>query len=127
MPPAAYDGWEMDEQLRHIERVLTGGAARSDPPDADAWKGPKRTDAAHAGAPAWHMPSARRPSRRTDEIVPARRRPPVLLTGTIALLGAGAFGVGIGLLAWSYALGRQELAPLGTPSPWADRSFSSSD
>ena len=34
--PAVYDGWEMDEQLRHIERLLTGGNARADQSGTDA-------------------------------------------------------------------------------------------
>jgi hypothetical protein len=104
----------MDEQLRHIERVLTGGNARADQPGTDPWKGPRRSDAAHAGAPAWHVRPARRSSRQAES-APARRRPPAVLKGTLTLLGAAAFGLGIGLLGWSYALGRPELAPLGAP------------
>ena len=44
---------------------------------------------------------------------PARRRPPAVLKERSSLVGAAAFGVGIGLLAWSYALRRPELAFLG--------------
>ena len=47
--PTLYDGWEMDEQLRHIERVLVSNRLRSDQPAA-AERGMVRTDAPHAGA-----------------------------------------------------------------------------
>ena len=101
-------------QLRHIERVLTGGNGRRiagrrrlEGAEADR-RGPCRGPGLARASGAAAFPA-------DAEIAPARRRPPALLTGTIALLGAAAFGVGIGLLAWSYALGRPELAPLGAP------------
>jgi len=104
-----FDGWEMDEKLRHVERVLSGGK------DQKVLPVPQRAEAAHAGPPAWHVRPTRRSSRRRAETIAVRRRPTALLTGTIALAGATVFGVGVGLLAWSYALGRPALAPLGAP------------
>jgi len=113
--PAVYDGWEMDEQLRHIERVLT--AARPARISRAQTPGRSRSGAMRAHAGARLGTCVRRgglPGSPPKAPLPVAVRPPVL-RGTIVLLGTAAFGVGIGLLAWSYALGRPQLAPLGAP------------
>src|SRR3990172_9278511 len=57
-PPPTYDGWELDEQLRHIERLLDTG--KPDDGDEAPSRRYARLDAAHAGTPGWHYPAAAR-------------------------------------------------------------------
>jgi hypothetical protein len=99
-----YDGWEMDEQLRHIERMLRS---------AEGPRRERRIDFGHVGQPPWHASALRSSSVRRS---PASRAHGLVLTictwfflalGTTCSLGGGT------LLAWSVVDGRQQLWTVG--------------
>jgi hypothetical protein len=101
-----YDGWELDQQLRHIEHVLHGVKRKQHSPST-------RIDRAHAAGPDWHVPVARPPEKRQK----AGGR----MTGSRLLMW---FSIGLGtisslyggvLLGWSLATGRQDLWNTGLP------------
>jgi hypothetical protein len=116
-----YDGWEIEEQLRHAFRVLRStrtGTNQEAPAD-----GPKfRVDAGHR-VPAPHAKKARRASRRIDRPAAAKRRQtPASGGGLLAALvwlalslGTMAFGCGLALLGWSAYAHSQELWTIGAP------------
>ena len=75
-----------------------------------------RTDAPHAGPPAWHIQPAQEPATRPVRVKPARRGwLSGLVIWTAVTLGSTAFVCGGALLVWSYVTGRQELWTLGMP------------
>ena len=114
----SYDGWELDEQLRHIERVLHAARANQ---TAEAMSGREtmRFDTAHAVQPDWHMPVA------TRSFAPQQVAPRTAEDGRRAGAGAGTalcFGLGMisffagsAFLGWSWTTGRQELWAVGLP------------
>ncbi len=113
-PPAPYDRWELEEKLRHIERML-----RIDEPDtsrrpAEAGQRVARIDAAHAQPPGWHQPqaarakAARRRARSRGLWLP-------MLTWTVLATGLMASAFGGVLLAWAALGGRQDLWAIGLP------------
>jgi hypothetical protein len=103
-----YDGWELDEQLQHIQRVLRTGktsvgqreVARFDPPQA--------------GPPAQHVAAPNRPGtkRKTGR---KRRAVSSAFTWFAVALGTTSFACGGVLLIWSLATGRHELWDVGLP------------
>jgi hypothetical protein len=111
--PALYDDWEVDEQLRHIGRVLAV--------DSDEATEPKlitRIDDAHTPAPAPHQ----RPDwtgrvggmLRKVETVQSQGILPAL-TWLAMLLGTMAIVCGGVLVAWSWLGERPELWRIGQP------------
>ena len=107
-----YDAWELDEDLRHIARLIhePSGSGKAETPDRTF-----RLDAAHAGP----TPSHERPARRAAKLPrPTPReggRLAAFLTWTALSIGLLAFVCGGSLLGWSLATGRPELWALGTP------------
>ena len=112
--PSAYDGWELDEQLRHIERTLQTDKAKATEADAIYQREAARFDLPHAGPAAWHVPAASPPNQRTTRTAD---RGSVLgaLTWLALSLGTASFVCGGILLGWSLATGRQELWTIGLP------------
>jgi transcription initiation factor TFIIIB Brf1 subunit/transcription initiation factor TFIIB len=114
--PPIYDGWEIDEQLRHLRRVLGRAAV----PDGTADQPKFRLDAGH-GVPLPHMKRTRRPSRKSKRAAAAAKehasgdRLLAALAWTALFLGTVGFGCGLGLLGWSMNTGRQDLWTIGTP------------
>ena len=113
--PPLDDGWELDQQLRHIEHVLgmdkSGYGCRKAAYRQEA----ARLDPPNAGPPGWHLPSAGKPVR-AKRPQPQRSNP--LLAGLtwIALsLGTMAFVCGGVLLGWSLWGDRPELWNVGMP------------
>jgi hypothetical protein len=104
--PPSYDGWEMDEQLRHIERMLR---------PAEVARRQTRIDLGHAGRPTWHTPVAhsagtrRKPAGRAPGYASAVFTWTILALGTISSLGGGI------LLACSVVANRQQLWTIGLP------------
>lgn len=116
-PLPEYDGWELEQKLRHVERVL-----RRDQPDdeqraASGRQQASRLDPAHAASAGWHYPAvaqAKSARKRTAGDSAAEPWLPMLTWATLAL-GVMAFVCGGVLLAWSAASGRQELWTIGMP------------
>ncbi len=122
-PPAAapdpmpYDGWELDEQLRHIERVLAANRLRGEPAAAGGEQETSRADWPHAAVPAWHVQPASRPARQPMPRKPARKGWVLgLLIGTALTLGPLAVIGGAALLGWSLVTGRQDLWVFAAPT-----------
>lgn len=112
--PPCYDGWDLDEQLRHIERVLEAGHGknpiRSTPrPEAH------RLDPPHGGPPAWHITPAAQPARRRRRRSTGAASAMGALAWIALSLGTMSFLCGAILLGWSLVTGRQELWTLGLP------------
>ncbi len=113
-PAPAYDGWELDEQLRHIERVLHAAKGQDHAPPAIERQPTTRFDLPHAGPTAWHVPpgnSGKRPKAPEVAHDPGSQA----LTWLALLLGTMSFVCGGILLAWSMAAGRPELWSIGLP------------
>jgi len=110
-----YDGWELDQQLEHIHRVLARGKT-DDPRLKTAYQQEvSRLDPPHAGPPQPHL-------RPTGKPAPAPRAPRSkksasrsFLTWTTLSLGTMAFVCGGVLLGWSLLGDRAELWNLGMP------------
>jgi len=111
---SSYDGWEMDEQLRHAERVLQINKVRGREAESIYRREASRFDLPHAGPAAWHVPAASPPKERTTC---AADRGSVLgaFTWLALSLGTASFVCGGILLGWSLATGRQELWTVGLP------------
>ena len=112
--PSAYDGWELDEQLRHIERALQTDKVKATEADTIYRREAARFDLPHAGPAAWHVPAASPPKQRTTRTAD---RGSVLgaITWLALSLGTASFVCGGILLGWSLATGRQELWTIGLP------------
>ena len=115
--PPAYDPWELEQQLRHVERLLRIDRPDRDrePPDTPGqWA---RLDASHVGPLGWHCPTVARAKAARKRAAQPRRPEswlPVLTWSVLAVgLMASAFG-GV-LLVWASASGRNELWTLGMP------------
>jgi hypothetical protein len=127
--PPFFDAWEVDEQLRHIERMLrivqsrcmsteSRPSAEINPREAIEQHDALRHDAFHAGPPAWHQPLAEERRKAKSNASSKHNRRPILsrlVTWSILLLGTGSFVCGGALLGWSTYSGRTELWNLGLP------------
>jgi hypothetical protein len=114
--PSAYDGWDLDEQLRHIQRTLHVNNAKAAESDAIYQREAVRFDLPHAGPTAWHVPEAS-PSPSKQRKGRSGERGSVLgaLTWFALSAGTASFVCGGILLGWSLATGRQELWTIGLP------------
>lgn len=124
--PFPYDSWEIDEELRHIGRVLGegDGTRRRTEPVARALPA-ARLDAPHARIPPWHVAG----TAEAGTIEDGRARPILVErashpggTSILAVVGWAALSLGTMalccggiLLAWSALTGRQELWNIGVP------------
>jgi hypothetical protein len=113
-PNPHYDSWEMDEDLRHVERLLLSSrpaepvARRTRPARADRY----RVDRAHSEPPIRHRP----PARKRKKPAKKERHPLLAAVAWIMLsLGTMIFACGGVLLAWSVLDARQELWTIGIP------------
>ena len=113
--PPSYDGWEVDEELRHIERLLQTGRATSGDVEASCRPAASRFDLPHANGPAWHVPAAGQPDRQRKTHRDNRGSAPGFITWLALSLGTTGFVCGGVLLGWSLATGRQELWSVGLP------------
>jgi len=113
--PPSYDGWELDEELRHVQRLLQIGKAPSH--DADAIRRPaaSRIDLPHAAAPGWHSPAAGHSDKKRQADLGDPGAVQGVFTWLALLLGATSFVCGGILLGWSLATGRHELWTIGLP------------
>lgn len=112
-PMAGYDGWELDEQLAHIQRVLQSGKAMDRQPLATMRRESTRFDPPQMDVPAQHVAANRSGKRRKS----ARRRRSISSFFTWLVLSLGAMSLVCGgvLLVWSLTAGRHELWNVGLP------------
>jgi hypothetical protein len=110
----ALDSWELDEQLRHIGRVLHTAKEKDPQPESIERREAIRIDLSHAGPPEWHVPATSpgqpRRARSTGRAAGSR-----VFTWPALLLGTMSFACGGILLGWSLVAGRQELSAIGWP------------
>ena len=109
---AGYDGWELDEQLRHIGRVLQTDKSRGDDAAAACRREADRFDFPHADLPRRHAAGAK---RRNAPKIKRSSGAGALIWCTLSL-GTTSFVCGGILLGWSMATGRQELWTIGLPA-----------
>lgn len=116
--PPTCDGWELDQQLRHIEQVLGAEKVGAEKPNSGQLgtayqQQAARLDPSHAGPAAWHpLPSAK-PARTAKR---ESTRPLVAgLVWAALSLGTTAFVCGGILLGWSIYADRSELWDVGMP------------
>ena len=113
--PAACDTWELEQQLQHIQRLLT--IYRMDLPNGGTGDEQTRVrvDTSHRSAAHRHNP----PRHRSRRSAPRRTgRPGGLLgavTWTLLSLGIMALACGAVLLGWSALAGREALWSTGMP------------
>jgi hypothetical protein len=118
--PPIYDGWEIDEQLRHFRRVLGQTPASREKFNEPAAQPRFRVDASH-GVAAPHRKRARRLSRKTRQAASAAKqhvpgdRVLAMLAWTTMSLGTMGFVCGLALMSWSANMGRQDLWSIGSP------------
>lgn len=113
--PPIDDGWELDQQLEHIERVLSAakvGGRQSPPAERQEVV---RLDPAHPVPAAYHLPLAGKSARGKTRDSRESSAALAVLTWTILSLGTTAFVCGGMLLGWSFVANRQELWNLGLP------------
>jgi len=116
-PPPAYDGWELDEQLRHIERLLEIHKRDRAQHEAACQRELARLHATHGGPPGWHYPAAvkaKAAKRRSERSSSTETWLPAF-TWTILSAGLMASVCGGVLLAWASVAGRQDLWTIGMP------------
>ena len=108
-PP--HDDWELDEQLRHIERVLTHAELLSEQSRGGVSR-LARVDQPHDSSFKRHLRPAEPHSRSRRAI---KSSAGAAATWAALLLGTMAFFCGGILLAWSMFAGRNELWTVGLP------------
>lgn len=116
--PPAYDGWELEQQLRHIERLLRIDRLERYEHGAVSGSEKVRFDAAHGGPLGWHCPEAMRARADRKRRAAGPRAPEAwlpVLTWLVLALGLMGSACGGALLAWAAASGRQELWAVGIP------------
>jgi hypothetical protein len=117
--PPRYDGWDIDEQLRHFGRVL-GPPVPADEPCEPAGRSKYRLDAAH-DLPAAHATRGRHSRKKArPRHSKAERHAPgdgflAFLAWMTLSLGAMGLACGLSLMGWSMHTGRQELWTIGMP------------
>ena len=118
--PPIYDGWKIDEQLRHFRRVLGPVPSPREKFDEPAPQTKFRLDTAH-GVLASPTKRTRRSSKKTSRVAVAAKkhatddRPTAVLAWTTLSLGTAGFVCGLTLMGWSMNTGRQDLWALGVP------------
>ena len=113
--PPSYDGWEVDEELRHIGRMLQAGKATSGDIEAIDRPAAPRFDLPHANGSTWHVPADRQSDQRRKADHGGRGSTPGVITWFTLSLGTTSFVCGGVLLGWSLVAGRQELWTIGLP------------
>ncbi|MEN6407321.1 MAG: hypothetical protein ABFC77_12725 [Thermoguttaceae bacterium] len=114
-----YDGWELGEQLRHIERVLQPDETERQP-SAEAYQRELvRFDVGHNGPAAWHLPQpeiVKKRPKQTERTATGRGTALGALASIALSFGAMGFVGGGVLLGWSMVAGRPELWTIGLPA-----------
>ena len=109
-----YDTWELDEQLRHIERVLYGGKLKQRESETADRQVTLRLDVAHATGPEWHVSTVRKAGKNQEPNANRGAGSAVLMWFSLGL-GTCSLVCGGILVVWSLATGRHELWDIGLP------------
>ena len=130
-PLSGFHHWELEEQLRHVERVLSGARFTAKVEQASTLQ--SATQAAGAGKSAVTTSEAISADRAVDDSARSAdatigqskrqrfvhprhdRAPRSRTTLTMVVTGAGALACGIGLLVCGWLLRRPELQSMGLP------------
>jgi len=130
-PLSGFHHWELEEQLRHVERVLSGARFTAKVEQASTLQ--SATQAAGAAQPAATTPDVSSTVRAGDDSARSAdatigqskrqrfvhprhdRAPRSRATLTTVVTGAGALACGIGLLICGWLLRRPELQSMGLP------------
>ncbi len=111
--PSGYDGWETDEHLKHVGRLLAGAVPPDENSDRPDGQKQYRVDAAHSAPSGHHL------GRRSPKAVPSGSRLGTRLVSAIAatmlMLGLMAVACGGVLLGWSAVMRRDDLWTVGLP------------
>lgn len=111
--PSSYDGWELDEELKHIGRLLGGSARSATGSGRAAGQTHRRFDAAHPTAALHHhVGRARRSASADFDLGTAALGAMVWGALTLGLMASACGGV---LLLWSAVLQRDDLWSIGLP------------
>lgn len=108
---APFDPWEIDEQLRHIERKLCGNGRRNKDRHR---REVTRLDPPHPSVSSWHAPPAA--SRREKRSGPPGSRSGGVLAWTALAMGTMVLVGGAVLLVWAVIADRGELWTIGLPA-----------
>jgi len=111
----AYDSWEMDERLRHVERVLGKEKRDKNQRHSVYQQEVARLDGPHAAPAGWHRSGKPAKQKNRRAAAESGKTGLQLVTWAALSLGMMAFVCGGVLLGWSLAGGRAELWTLGTP------------
>ena len=116
----SYDSWELEEHLRHIQRLLAIDrevGQRSEPSDSAKREGVFRLDAAHGAQQGWHRAAALQAKLNQAQTSDAQSETPKMpaLTWTVLALGLTACVCGSVLLGWSVVGQRPDLWSIGMP------------
>ncbi len=113
--PPVDDGWELDQQLQHIQRLLNSAQGSSGRSQPVAQQQAARLDLGHTGPAAWHLPLAAKAARQGKSDPRRSSAAQAVLTWIALSLGTTTFVCGGILLGWSIVAERQELWTLGLP------------
>jgi hypothetical protein len=115
-PLSEYDSWELDERLRHIERVLAIGRANDDPPNRESRQSGVRlrVDAAHSQPSSRHRPPSKNLKKRSGT---GKQRSPWLGAAIWGALSLGLMALACGgvLVGWSVLAEQDHLWSIGMP------------
>ncbi|MHC4405744.1 MAG: hypothetical protein ACYTG0_39360 [Planctomycetota bacterium] len=116
--PPTYDHWELEERLRHVERVLSLQASSGRRKPRPSQAKPVRIDAAHGDVGPWHHPTVARnkatPRNRNDRD-PRSGSWVRAISRTLLAMGLCTFACGGAVMAWSASSGREDLWTIGLP------------
>lgn len=112
-PPPSFDGWELDEELRHIQRILAVEKTAA-APARSSMDFYTRLDPGHRTPTPWGGRASKPTVQRRD----AETTTVGWLSALISIVlstGLMAFAFGGVLLVWSFVTGRQDLWTFGMP------------
>lgn len=110
-----YDGWELDQQLRHAQSLLQTARGGSRGREAAYQQEVTRVDGPHVASRPWHPATAAKSAQRKRAKSPQPSGAIGVLTWAVLSLGTMALACGGILLGWSLVTDRAELWGIGLP------------
>ncbi|MBN1589960.1 MAG: hypothetical protein JW888_10630 [Pirellulales bacterium] len=111
--PSGYDGWALDEDLKHIGRLLGGSRRSGTQPGSDAKLVERRFDAAHGTVAGYHYDG--RSAKTASGNAHLGASVVGMIAWTMLTLGLMASACGGVLLGWSVVVRRDDLWTVGLP------------